>query len=93
MKHQPYFVFCRKLDRTRNNVPHITGNSTQSRHRQTEKKVTAFDEIISEYRTYVLMGQKQADLLFQRIFDAIDLYRNVTIDDTKTIGETVNKYE
>ena len=58
-----------------------------------KKTVTAFDEIISEYRTYVLMGQKQADLLFQRIFDAIDLYRNVTIDDPKTIGETVNKYQ
>ena len=58
-----------------------------------EKTVTEFDGIISVYRTFILMGQKQADLMFQRIFDAIDLYRNVSIADTKTIGEIVNKYD
>ena len=58
-----------------------------------KKTVTELDGIISMFRNYVLKGQKQADLLFQRIFDAVNLYRNVAITDTKAIGKNVNKYQ
>ena len=58
-----------------------------------KKTVTELDGIIWMFRNYVLKGQKQADLLFQRIFGAVNLYRNVAITDTKAIGKIVNKYQ
>ena len=58
-----------------------------------KKTVTELDGIISMFRNYILKGQKQTDLLLQRIFDAVNLYRNVAIIDTRTIGKIVNKYQ
>ena len=83
---------------------HLTGleekyhNALEIQHRvditKLKKTVQEFEDIIFVYRSYILMGQHYAKVVFQRIFEAITLYRDgVAKSDIKNLMDEMEKYQ